>query len=72
MFISFESTNLAFVLSLLHCLSAQKVYDVVVIGGGVSGLSACVQLIKDGHTNVLLLEASNRLGGRINTVQTAG
>ena len=72
MFISLELKKLAFVFSLIHSLCAQKVYDVIVIGGGVSGLTASAQLIQDGHTNILLLEASNRLGGRVNTVQTTG
>lgn len=37
-------------------------HDVVVIGGGIAGLSAAWRLR---HRDVLLLEASDRLGGRI-------
>lgn len=37
--------------------------DVIVIGGGVAGLSASVKLIKSG-ANVLLIEKNNHLGGR--------
>ena len=44
-------------------------YQTIVIGGGMAGLSACVELIESGIDNILLLEASNRLGGRINTVK---
>ena len=39
-------------------------YDVVVIGGGLSGLIAARELCKS-NLKVLLLEAQNRLGGRI-------
>jgi monoamine oxidase len=41
-------------------------YDVVVIGSGIAGLAAAVKLRQQGKT-VLLLEARNRIGGRINT-----
>ena len=41
-----------------------KIYDVIVIGGGISGLNAAVHLAKNG-IRVLLLEARSRLGGRI-------
>jgi len=42
-------------------------YDYVVIGGGVSGLAACVELIKNGVPvgKIKLLEANDHLGGRI-------
>lgn len=58
----------------LNCLTRADVnvnttYDVIVVGGGVAGLSACAQLAQSGFKNILLLEASNRLGGRINTIQ---
>src|SRR3954454_660533 len=37
-------------------------HDVVVVGGGIAGLSAAWRLR---HRDVLLLEASDRLGGRL-------
>lgn len=37
--------------------------DVIVIGGGLAGLSATVKLVKAG-ANVLLIEKNNHLGGR--------
>ncbi|MDB6095060.1 MAG: FAD-dependent oxidoreductase [Verrucomicrobia bacterium] len=45
--------------------------DVVVIGGGVSGLSAARELSRAGF-RVTLLEARDRLGGRIHTVRPTG
>lgn len=44
--------------------------DVLVIGGGIAGLAAVRQLTRAG-LRVTLLEARNRLGGRIYTRQTA-
>ena len=38
----------------------------IVIGAGVSGLSCASQLVKAGHT-VLVLEARERIGGRTHT-----
>ncbi|KAG8989345.1 hypothetical protein FRB90_002289 [Tulasnella sp. 427] len=43
-----------------------KIYDAIVVGGGISGLAAAQGLVKKGHS-VLLLEARERLGGRIHT-----
>lgn len=45
--------------------------DVIAIGGGVAGLAAAVQLGRAGY-NVILLEARDRLGGRILTVRPRG
>lgn len=48
--------------------SKQHVHDVVVIGGGVAGLSAAQELIRNGFDNVCVVEAQNRLGGRLKQV----
>ena len=45
--------------------------DVIVIGGGLAGLSATQELAAAGRT-VLLLEARNRLGGRVLTLRLPG
>ena len=44
-------------------------YQFLVIGGGISGLSAASHLAKNGFKDFRLLEARNRLGGRIATMQ---
>ncbi len=41
--------------------------SVIVIGGGVSGLAAASKLVQDGRFAVTLLEASDRIGGRVFT-----
>lgn len=43
-------------------------YDVIVIGGGCAGLEAAQRLYTNGIKNILVLEAQERLGGRINTI----
>ncbi|PWN47595.1 FAD/NAD(P)-binding domain-containing protein [Violaceomyces palustris] len=45
-----------------------KVYQVIVAGGGIAGLTAALELSTSG-ISVLLLESRNRLGGRIHTFQ---
>jgi len=40
---------------------------IIIVGGGIAGLAAALQLIKQGYI-VTVLEASDRLGGRIHTV----
>jgi len=44
---------------------------IVVVGGGISGLSAARQLVKNGH-EVTILESSERTGGKILTSKFAG
>ncbi len=45
--------------------------DVVIVGGGLSGLTATWQLHRHGF-DVLLLEARRRLGGRVLTISSGG
>ena len=42
--------------------------EVVVVGGGISGL-ACANALKKEGVNVVVLEASHHLGGRIRTIR---
>uniref|UniRef100_A0A146L738 Peroxisomal N(1)-acetyl-spermine/spermidine oxidase n=1 Tax=Lygus hesperus TaxID=30085 RepID=A0A146L738_LYGHE len=41
---------------------------IVIVGGGVSGIAAAVSLVDKGFDNVTVLEAEDRVGGRVNTV----
>lgn len=41
---------------------------IVIIGAGVSGLAAASKLVEMGFHNIKILEARNRIGGRINTI----
>lgn len=50
---------------------APSVYDVIIVGGGVSGLVAARHLVKLGW-KVLILDARNRLGGRVWTYELDG
>lgn len=43
-------------------------YDVVVIGGGLSGLAAARQLVES-KKSVCIVEARDRVGGRTYTVE---
>ncbi len=52
-------------------MSETRDTDVVVVGAGLSGLVAAVELIEAGRT-VTVLEARERVGGRTFTTQTAG
>lgn len=42
---------------------------IIVIGAGPAGLAAISKLLENGYKNVLLLEASDRIGGRINSTK---
>ena len=49
---------------------SEHVYDVIVIGAGVSGLSAARLLHQNGF-DVLVLEAQDRVGGRTWTARVS-
>jgi oxygen-dependent protoporphyrinogen oxidase len=48
-----------------------KNVEVVVIGGGITGLVTTF-LLKEKGVNVLLLEKANRVGGQLNTIDDEG
>jgi monoamine oxidase len=41
---------------------------IIIIGAGLAGVSALSKFLENGYENVLLLEAENRIGGRVETV----
>lgn len=43
--------------------------SIVIIGAGASGFATAVKLIENGFKNVVILEAEDRIGGRIYTTQ---
>ncbi|CAL4063535.1 unnamed protein product, partial [Meganyctiphanes norvegica] len=42
--------------------------DICIVGAGVAGLSAAKRLVENGSENILVIEAQDRLGGRVHTV----
>jgi monoamine oxidase len=46
--------------------------DVAVVGAGAAGIGAARRLVGNGPVSVLLLEARDRVGGRIHTIEPAG
>lgn len=53
---------------IFHCTQKAMNKKVIIVGGGASGFAAAAKLIENGWRNVMILEAENRLGGRINTI----
>ena len=45
---------------------------IAIVGGGLAGLAAAQRLTEAGFTNLILLEADSRLGGRIHTLYDEG
>lgn len=45
---------------------------ILIIGGGIAGIAAARRLFDHGYTNLTILEAENRIGGRINSVKESG
>lgn len=43
--------------------------SIVIVGSGVSGFTTAVRLIENGFSNVTILEAENRIGGRVFTTE---
>ena len=52
----------------IHEVNSQRNKTVIIIGAGMSGLSAAKEFVDNGFTNFMILEAENRIGGRINTI----
>jgi len=48
-----------------ECVSKGETYDAIIVGGGISGLSAAHTLKKNGVEKIVILEAADRIGGRV-------
>jgi monoamine oxidase len=46
--------------------------DIAVIGAGAAGIGAVRRLVENGSVSVLALEARDRVGGRVHTIEPAG
>lgn len=44
---------------------------ILIIGAGISGIASGAKLIENGFRNLVILEAENRIGGRVCTVPFA-
>ncbi|XP_043265922.1 spermine oxidase-like [Colletes gigas] len=59
----------------LFCLMKNTIHvdagspRIVIVGAGASGIAAASKLLENGFDNVLILEAEDRIGGRVNTVK---
>ncbi|KAG5988818.1 hypothetical protein E4U43_004625 [Claviceps pusilla] len=53
-------------------VGAAKKKDIAIVGAGLSGLTTYLLLHQAGFTNLQVLEASNRLGGRVHTQYLTG
>jgi spermine oxidase len=59
------------ILSGINCKAINSDKDdprIVIVGAGLAGVTALAELLDNGYRNVVLLEAQNRIGGRIETV----
>ncbi|XP_075237366.1 spermine oxidase-like isoform X2 [Lycorma delicatula] len=47
--------------------STREKYKVIIVGAGISGMGAATRLLSNNFSDITILEASNRLGGRVYT-----
>ncbi|KAK5638645.1 hypothetical protein RI129_012940 [Pyrocoelia pectoralis] len=45
---------------------------IAIVGAGAAGISAAARLVENGFDNIIILEAEDRIGGRINTAEIEG
>lgn len=55
--------------TIASCAPPEFSTRIVIVGSGASGIAAATKLMLNGFRNVKILEAENRIGGRVNTVK---
>ncbi|KAG4077866.1 hypothetical protein HA402_013800 [Bradysia odoriphaga] len=69
MLASIRITSLFIVLNgLLSIATNEKTPKIVIVGAGASGISAAVKLLENGYDDIVVLEAENRIGGRVYSI----
>lgn len=56
-----------FLITIINQSSCNKNERIIIIGAGASGIGAASKLFENGYTNVKILEAEHRIGGRVYT-----
>jgi spermine oxidase len=51
---------------------ASNIPKIVIIGAGAAGIAAATRLLENGMNDLIVLEAENRIGGRIHSVEFDG
>ncbi len=70
--ISFQLLFFTLLIRLSSSLSCHSDADVIIIGAGMAGISAAQRLQEHGINNIIILEGSNRVGGRMKSTQIGG
>ncbi len=80
-FLKFSMYSLSFLMSCSTESSGNKKYErlfinsskkIIILGAGISGIACARALIERGYLNITILEARNRVGGRINSLSYKG
>lgn len=52
-----------------HEIDPNHIYDVVIIGSGISGITSANELYNANITNFIIVEANSEIGGRVKTLK---